>query len=64
MMAQDYQVDGQLDHKEATLDEQFFITDTWENEAKLKAFLYEFALPAFESAGVPKPDIIICQYKE
>ncbi len=59
MMAQDYQMNGQLDHQEATLDDQFVIPDTWENEAKLKAFLHEFALPAFESAGVPTPDIKI-----
>ena len=59
MEAQDYQVDGQLAHQEATVNDHFVIIDTWENEAKLNAFLHEFALPAFESAGIPTPDINI-----
>lgn len=59
MMAQEYQIDVQLDHQEATLDDQFVITDTRENEAKLKAFLHVIALPAFESACIPTPDIKI-----
>lgn len=59
MEARDYQVDGQLTHQEATVDDHFVITDIWENEAKLNAFLQEIALPAFESAGLPRPDIKI-----
>ena len=59
MKTQDYEVDGQLTHQEATINDQVVITDTWENEAKLNAFLYEFALPAFERADLPTPDIKI-----
>ncbi len=57
MTTQDYQVDGQLVHQEEMVNDRVVITDTWENEAKLNAFLHEFALPAFESAGIPAPKI-------
>ena len=57
MKTQNYQVDGQLNHQEAMVNNQVVITDTWENESKLNAFLNEFALPAFERAGIPMPDI-------
>lgn len=57
MREKDYHVDGQLDHQEETVNNQVVLTDTWENEAKLNAFLHDFALPAFDRAGIPTPEI-------
>lgn len=57
MKSQNYQIDGQVDHHEEMINDQVVITDTWENEEKLSAFLNEFALPAFERAGLPAPDV-------
>ena len=57
MEERDYHVDGQLDHHEEIVNNQVVITDTWEDEAKLHAFLHDFALPAFEKAGIPRPEI-------